>query len=1018
MIDQIADRPEVGCWQDAAELAADIVEHDVPHLDWFECPMMSRGEMLAVIERQKDLDGRAVNLFRNALVREPRSDLFRYYIGPHLYHPGSHYIYTTPDPSRFRFKDWRPEVTAAAIEHCSINVCGLFSNTLSWIDDDARLSPSERAYNAGFAVYTVESDSDPLDEQLRVVYSGRLKRIDAELRRYWDYRGYEVVYSGGKSLHFHFCFDLRHLKHDLAVSNNSSYRDNWTRDLPDCLLRPAYAVSWDRLAAMFREIAEIAPDPRLRSWEQLRRCPWAFRLVDDGGHPLGMPPGHLIRQPVLASDIFQNAKRGATEWFHDADKLGELSRHEQVRRRKTYIERDFIVTSRETELFARHAPAIFCKIIGNEYPKFAGFDATETGFKCYFYNGPGDSNPSSFCEGNRNRILLQGRHDFDSDGIPLSTIPNQIFDWIVSQHRVDVDAPADNWIMRRYRAVVNDRHSLAKFIDDYIVEMVASVGTTATPAWIERLFGKVGSSQTHVLIRGPQGCGKSTKMMTKIPTIYENDPGVIFFSSPSIQQAEEKIVTFERVNQDERFVPFLYLSLTALYERVCPSAERLDHLDILEQGWSSWLHAVFERQREVYEAMFAYRGRLLDLRAEGKLPVLFGTHETMRQHAGDGMTRLFYSPNFTEKWFEKLALDDREKWRKHLLGQNRIHRVIVDEVTAHDLISVHPSEIVEWVQDCATKIGFDNIPDIAERYTRFTTHLSRHPCKDMTWNLFLEVLTCKYTDQHVGEVSGLEVPFDDKDGIYAKMVGQKYYVQSRGWWNDFWRVTMLTTEAVPTRIIQVLDQESADRGEEQDDRCKVYEFDLPDASRDTVTIELQRPCKKETLLQLVRGYRGQYPEAEIIADMVKNRISELAVTTHMSAKGSNAYIGSDIIAFYNAPSPFLFAELGALNTRFGRSDLVRLFYTDRFDQTCGRNRGFRGEEGRDHKAVFPPRLHSWLAPAMSGASYVGIKAKASVTLNLNTNEYGQTCEFDGRLLSSADAASLRNAERCADDGLQ
>jgi hypothetical protein len=289
---------------------------------------------------------------------------------------------------------------------------------------------------------------------------------------------------------------------------------------------------------------------------------------------------------------------------------------------------------------------------------------------------------------------------------------------------------------------------------------------------------------------------------------------------------------------------------------------------------------------------------------------------------------------------------------------------------------VHPSEIVEWAQHCATEIGFDNIPDIPERYTRFTTHLSRHPCKDMTWNLFLEVLRCKYTDELVVEVSDREVPFDDKDGIYAKMVGRKYYVQSRGWWDDFWRVTMLTTEAVPTRIIQAIDRESADREEEQDDRFKVYEFDLPDAARDTVTIELQRACKKESLDRLVRAYHEEYPHAQIIADMIKDRISEFVVTTHMSVKGSNLYIGSDILSFYNAPSPALFGELGALNTRFRRSDLVRLFYIDRFDQTCGRNRGFRGEEGRDHKAVFPPRLHSWLAPAMSGASHVGIKAKA------------------------------------------
>src|SRR5260370_7614815 len=108
--------------------------------------------------------------------------------------------------------------------------------------------------------------------------------------------------------------------------------------------------------------------------------------------------------------------------------------------------------------------------------------------------------------------------------------------------------------------------------------MVAPPATKATAAWIEKMFGKVGSSNTHVLIRGPQGYGKSTKTMTKIPTIYENHPGVIFFSSPSIQQADEKIEAFERVNKDERFVPYFYLSLTSLYERFSPSSYRLHSL--------------------------------------------------------------------------------------------------------------------------------------------------------------------------------------------------------------------------------------------------------------------------------------------------------------------------------------------------------------------------------------------------------------------------------------------------------
>jgi hypothetical protein len=540
---------------------------------------------------------------------------------------------------------------------------------------------------------------------------------------------------------------------------------------------------------------------------------------------------------------------------------------------------------------------------------------------------------------------------------------------------------------------VDDRASLAQFLDDHMVEMIAPPAT-ATPAWLLNLFGTIGNPNTHVLMRGPQGCGKSTTVMRRIPTIYENHPGVIFFSSPSIMQAREKIETFERLNKDERFVPFLYLSVTALYKQLCPSSDWLDHTEILEEGGSSWLHAIYKQQQDVYKAMYTYRRRLHDLRAEGKIPVLFGTHETIRQHASEGMTRLFYALSFSDHWFETMSLQDRESWRNRLLGQNCIHRVIVDEVTAHDLVSIHPAEVVEWVQQCAADIGFDSIFDIAERFSKFQAYLTKHPCKNMTWNLLLEVLKCEFMGENIVNVSDREVPFDDKDGIYARMVGQRYYVRSRGWWNDFFRVTMLTTEAVPTRIIEAIDGEAASRGEDQDDRFKVYDFALPDSARDTVTIELQRACKKESLPELVRAYHEQDSDAEIIADMVKTRISEFAITTHTSAKGSNSYMGSNITSFYNAPSPALFGELAALNTRFGRSDLVRLFYIDRFDQTCGRNRGFRGEQGRDHKAVLPPRLHSWLAPAMSGASYVGVKAKPNVKLSSQTDESNETCGLD------------------------
>jgi hypothetical protein len=90
----------------ADELAGephDIVEPDEP--DWFDCPVLPRRDMLAVVAQHKELDGRSVNLFRNALERQPRSGLLDHYIGPNLYQPGSHYIYTTPDTNRYRYKN-------------------------------------------------------------------------------------------------------------------------------------------------------------------------------------------------------------------------------------------------------------------------------------------------------------------------------------------------------------------------------------------------------------------------------------------------------------------------------------------------------------------------------------------------------------------------------------------------------------------------------------------------------------------------------------------------------------------------------------------------------------------------------------------------------------------------------------------------------------------------------------------------------------------------------------------------
>ena len=190
--------------------------------------------------------------------------------------------------------------------------------------------------------------------------------------------------------------------------------------------------------------------------------------------------------------MFKNTKRGATEWFHEPATLLEMCGSEKVRRRRNiFAEQDFSVKSVELELFERHASEMFQQIDRHRLPEVRRLRDQREGVqvllpKCFI---PDDLKPSSSLRSsNRDRIVLQGQHDFGSDGLVAAATPNQIFDWILARHGQSKEKP-DDWITRRYKAAVHDRNSLAQFRDDHMVDMVAPPATSATPAWIEKLLG-------------------------------------------------------------------------------------------------------------------------------------------------------------------------------------------------------------------------------------------------------------------------------------------------------------------------------------------------------------------------------------------------------------------------------------------------------------------------------------------------------------------------------------------------
>jgi hypothetical protein len=956
----------------------------VPFHEWLSAPRLGAEAVLR--QAEKHLDKQSLNLFHNAF-SNPKSDLTRIFLQDYLLADQS-YLYTSCDPSHAKIVNAEPDWTRAAIEHHFPlpfpHAIPLFSNPLSY---DFTKPSKQRAFNAGYCVYTMEFDKLPLAEQCAIITDGRLAAFHDTLIGFRDFRGHEIVFSAGKSLHFHFVFDLTHMKHGL-----SSVRDRCQVELPDEVLRTAYKLVWTRLKDLFCSACAVdsEPDWTLNQYERMRRFPWGLRRIMELG-PLGFPLQHMVPQVVLASDVYKKQKaRGEVQWFHDVEELIYDIREQPVEPVKR--SRKFQVPTHERSIVDKTFPRIFDTMVSHLGMRYSHYDFCAEGIAVYFHNSPDDEVPSSVCVGDHRGILIQSRNpDLHSDGVFLDKSPNEIFTLEVGS--------AQSMLQHDFESNVYDQDGVSQFLDRAIAELV------------------VLKTRRRACIVGPQGCGKSTRAMKNIPEMSRNDPGRIMFSSLSREQAMEKLAAFKHICQEQvdcrQYEGFLYLSLTALYEQYCPPDERITYIKVYEDGGSSWLHTIFEQQPVYFGMMMDYRDTLIDIYMRGKTPVYFGCHETARQHVREAaMTRAFYAPDFSEKWFHM----DREAkiaYKRRLLDQNKIHHVILDECELSDILAIYPVATVAWAGDFVSWVTYGGrkpVPffdlDIGERYRRYKEYSTDNSMPGMTWEKFQDIYDVfhgHFLEEHLEKflypVSGAEVFLDDT-GIYGKCIGERYAIRERGWWNHYPRVTVLTTERCIANVFQSINETAiAQKAAEDDeyegwpvifgghhtdevDRFDVIQFFLPPYGRDLYAVEIQRACKKLTMAQCVRAYNDRYERYEIISNLVKQALPDLGVATHKRARGSNAYCNEDLLSFYNALSPDEFALLGALNSKLRRDDMVKLHYVDLVEQSVGRNRGFRGFNKCDHIAVFPNRLYRWIEPTLhERANYVGYRRKASVIID-------------------------------------
>ncbi|MEE1614057.1 hypothetical protein VB672_22565, partial [Microvirga sp. CF3016] len=105
--------------------------------------------------------------------------------------------------------------------------------------------------------------------------------------------------------------------------------------------------------------------------------------------------------------------------------------------------------------------------------------------------------------------------------------------------------------------------------------------------------------------------------------------------------------------------------------------------------------------------------------------------------------------------------------------------------------------------------------------------------------------------------------------------------------------------------------------------------------------------------------------------------------THASARGSNDLIGRNVVQTMTWMTPDEYERLQALNAWTGRSDLVGLRHIDEFNQSAGRNLGFRRQGNVKHALLVNRRLFDVLLG--HGAKVLG-RARYGLRLLLDRHQ--------------------------------
>jgi hypothetical protein len=885
-----------------------------------------------------------------------------------------------------------------------------FTNALLPVDSthDLYRFPSKRVTSAPFYVLTYEFDNKDIAffrTQCSWVRSNDKKDTDCKigdlffrLSQYGDFKGITVNWSGNKSFHIHCVFDPTIV---MTLSEQFS-------EITSEQLREGFIQHWDILKEVIMEVLDprdaegeiVHPDRALRLPEAYRRLPGGIRLIEpkankpDWQHTLGIPFGTRVPQMVMWEKWRRQSSKVATGiFFRPAPFFSEKAEKRAGRNASVAITYDQTYTPDEIGYIADQ---MRIEYPAGTYPEFSHLTYERGHWIAYFRNSATDRNPSSIMRDDYFSISLNGSgSNFINEPKRLPrTLGAMMIMWR-EQYRSKLTAHVDteDEIIEFDPAHAAGSSDLEQGFKDRATSKDAVMGATK---WF---FGHAIAKHPFLWVKGPEGGGKSSSVMKLHLDIVRwlrarQQPTLTMYAFTDYVNAEEKCAAFNELHVGMPVRGVVIKSFWRLYEEACHALglTKISHTSAGGDGFSTLWAAIEQYQPSALKWMADHHAKVW-AELQDKTPVFFTVHLVAHSWKSCPPTRIMWAPDFWENGGKLRGEHEAHHREATMLGM-----LVHDEVSKENILAMHRAEVVEWVQALAlanppvwtglrTSLA-DTLKDYTNYVATYGFPMVDGEAAEVPFNIVREIVGMGVHgwEEALPTATGAYPESHPNRPLYTGCVseGHRWMVKPKVWWRSAeegtlyrvaHRVIVLTTETLPTAVAQRADART----------WQMFSLETPHLHRSEIDVIFDEEVTSAKMKKTCTRIRSKLLE-ETGSDVaiISDKVKEIEDTqSHISARGSNDYLGKDVLQTMSFLHPNLHEELLVLNAYTGRDDCVVLWHMDRFNQTAGRNMGFRHRGTARHYLLTNPRLFSFL---LEGGSFGLAYSRYDLTMRLNQRQ--------------------------------